>query len=223
MNELGWDLQCLRAVMVDKKSIIKRSLTKKKGIIRARINASLPEKKNMSNSPKHEIGKEHPQSHLIQAGCGLTFFAIWLLDLILIQLPNHLLNNNLLILQILVFVVLLILAIKFGMTSHNLLFGGVNKPSRFISDDVFAVVRHPMYFSILVLYLGFIFLSLSLISIIPWVITLILYNKIAIFEEKELENILGKEYSDYQKKVPRWIPKLSSLIKLFFKGDLKIP
>lgn len=113
------------------------------------------------------------------------------------------------------FVIFLILAIKFGMTSHNRLFGVTNQPTGLIADEVFAVVRHPMYFSILILYLGFIFLSFSLISVIPWLFTLVLYNKIAIYEEKELERILGKEYSDYQKKVPRWIPKPSSLIKLF--------
>lgn len=169
----------------------------------------------MPSTHQHEIGKEHPQSHLIQASCGLVFFVVWLLDLILIRLPN-----DLLILQILLFLIFLILAIKFGMTSHNRLFGDINQPSGLISDDVFAVVRHPMYFSTLILYLGFIFLSLSVTSVIPWLITFILYDKIAIYEEKELERILGDEYSDYQKKVPRWIPKPFSLMKLLFKGNI---
>jgi len=172
------------------------------------------------NSHQHGIGKEHPQSHLIQASCGLVFFIVWLLDLILIQIPNDILNNNLFIIQILLFLIFLILAIKFGMTSHNRLFGDINQPTRLISDDVFAVVRHPMYFSTLVVYLGFIFLSLSVISLIPWVIAFILYNKIAIFEEKELERIFGNEYFEYQKEVPRWIPNPSSLLKLLFKGDI---
>ncbi|MFX1284222.1 MAG: methyltransferase family protein [Promethearchaeota archaeon] len=173
----------------------------------------------MQNSHQHGIGKEHPQSHLIQAGCGLAFLIIWLLDLILVQLPNDILISNLLIIQILLFLIFLILAVRFGMTSHNRLFGGVNQPSRLISDDVFAVVRHPMYFGTLVLYLGLIFLSLSVISVIPWIITFILYNKIAIFEEKELERIFGNEYFEYQKEVPRWIPNPSSLLKLFFKSN----
>ena len=139
------------------------------------------------------------------------------MNLILIY---KILNNNFLIFQVLFFLIFLILAIKFGITSHKRLFGDITQPSKLISDDVFAVVRHPMYFSILVFYLGLIFLSLSVISVIPWLITFILYDKIAIYEEKELERILGDEYSEYQKKVPRWIPKPFSLMKLLYKGNI---
>lgn len=165
------------------------------------------------------IADEHPRAHLIQASCGVIFFLIWLLDLILIQLPLGITNIVQFLFRIILFVSSLILALKFGLSSHNRLFGDRNGPSGLLSDDVFAVVRHPMYFSTLLFYLGLIFLSFSLISVFPWLITFILYNKIAVYEEKELERLLGDEYYEYQKKVPRWIPKLSSIIKLLFRSS----
>jgi len=33
-------------------------------------------------------------------------------------------------------------------------------------------------------------------------------NKMASYEEKDLEKIFGNEYLEYKKNVPKWIPKL---------------
>ena len=63
-----------------------------------------------------------------------------------------------------------------------------------ITDGVFAYVRHPLYLSILLAYLGFVFGSMSLISLIPWICYDILFDKMASYEEEDIARILGDKY-----------------------------
>jgi len=66
-----------------------------------------------------------------------------------------------------------------------------------------------MYLGTPLIFIAFIFLTLSLISIVPTVITMFLFNNMIKFEEKDLEKIFGQEYLEYKKKVPRWFPRLT--------------
>jgi protein-S-isoprenylcysteine O-methyltransferase Ste14 len=50
---------------------------------------------------------------------------------------------------------------------------------------------------------------MSFLSFIPWIIAVFFFNRMVIFEENELINILGDEYRNYMKRVPRWIPRPS--------------
>lgn len=159
---------------------------------------------------RHGIGDEHPQAHIIMIFCGLLFTSIWILDSFLFHFGMELTNIIHIVIRGILFFVALILAFKLGMASHNMIFDRPNEPANLVTDGVFSYVRHPMYLSILLIKLGFLLLTMSLISILPLVISIFLYDKIASYEEKELEKKLGQEYFDYKKKVSRWIPKLSS-------------
>jgi protein-S-isoprenylcysteine O-methyltransferase Ste14 len=64
-----------------------------------------------------------------------------------------------------------------------------------------------MYLGVLMIYLACIFLSVSLISIAIWFVILVIYDKLATFEGKELEKLFGQQYLDYKEKVPKWIPR----------------
>jgi len=54
-------------------------------------------------------------------------------------------------------------------------------------------------------YLGFIIGTMSLLSIIPWLLIVYLYNKLADYEEQKLEQRFGTEYVEYKRNVPKWI------------------
>jgi len=58
----------------------------------------------------------------------------------------------------------------------------------------------------LLIYVAFIFLSLSLISIGLFVLIFLVYNWMANFEEKILENLFGEQFLEYKKKVGKWLP-----------------
>ena len=169
---------------------------------------------------RYGIGDEHPQTHAFMGFCGILFTSIWILDSFLFRISIGLTKNNNLLLRLVLFLLITILSLKLGMSSHKDIFGHPKDSSSLVTNGVFSYVRHPMYLSILLIKLAFVLLTMSLISIIPWVISLLLYDKIASYEERELEKMLGKQYVEYKKNVNRWIPKLSSFKTKRVKGSL---
>ena len=89
--------------------------------------------------------------------------------------------------------------------SHAAVFGKTGKP-RFHDAGVYSLIRHPMYLGGLMILLGFLFLKFSLIGFAICIICCGLCNWMATYEEKDLVRVLGKEYADYQSKVPKWLP-----------------
>ena len=104
---------------------------------------------------------------------------------------------------------LAIIGICFGVylavKSHDFIFSGQPK---LIDSGVYSWVRHPMYLGILLVCLGFFCAIPSLLSLAVWSILFLFYEKMTTYEEKDLIRILGDEYSIYQKKVPKWFPKI---------------
>jgi protein-S-isoprenylcysteine O-methyltransferase Ste14 len=92
----------------------------------------------------------------------------------------------------------------------NTVFGKTREEPQVITTGVFSIVRHPIYFGSILLYLGFILLSLSLLSVLIWFIIIIFYYMISRHEEKLLTQRFGSAYEEYRKKVPMLFP-----IKIF--------
>ncbi|HKM78891.1 MAG TPA: methyltransferase [Candidatus Bathyarchaeia archaeon] len=88
--------------------------------------------------------------------------------------------------------------------SHAAVFGRTGKP-HFIDSGVYSLVRHPMYLGGLMILLGFLFLKFSLIAFAIWIIYFVLCDWMASYEEKDLLRVLGKEYANYQSRVPKWL------------------
>jgi protein-S-isoprenylcysteine O-methyltransferase Ste14 len=129
------------------------------------------------------------------------------IDSFFLHLTTQLSNDIPLLLRLLVFIILVLIAFRLGNGSHKLVLNNIDLSNpKVVNEDVYALLRHPMYFAYLIVFLAFIQLTMSLISLIPFVIAVILFNKIAAYEEDELIKVLGQEYIDYMKKVPRWVP-----------------
>ena len=77
-----------------------------------------------------------------------------------------------------------------------------------IRTDVFSLVRHPIYLGPMLLYLGFIILSMSVIAFGIWIIIIVFYVYISRYEENILIDKLGEEYEQYMHDVPMFIPKI---------------
>jgi len=88
--------------------------------------------------------------------------------------------------------------------SHAAVFGRTGKPE-FVDSGVYSLVRHPMYLGGLMILLGFLFLKFSLIAFAIWIVYLVLCDRMANYEEKDLLRVLGKQYADYQSRVPKWL------------------
>ena len=108
---------------------------------------------------------------------------------------------------------------------HGVAFiGGVSRTRTFstgqkiITSGPFARVRNPLYVGNLLLSMGLVICSNVEVGLTPhdniyftllFVLFFFLqYIPIVNWEENNLKSIFGKDYEDYLKKVPRWIPKL---------------
>ncbi|MCW3974858.1 MAG: hypothetical protein NWE86_01260, partial [Candidatus Bathyarchaeota archaeon] len=91
--------------------------------------------------------------------------------------------------------------------AHQVIFDEKTDQPRFINLNVYSLVRHPMYLGTLLFCLAFFFIMPSILSLIIWIGFFIFYDKMATYEENSLIKILGDKYINYQKSVPKWIPK----------------
>ena len=74
-----------------------------------------------------------------------------------------------------------------------------------MTDGIYAYMRHPMYFSVIVSMLGVLLLKFSTLELVLY--TLLVVNMIVkMFYEESLWHCEGKEYSDYSKNTKRLIP-----------------
>lgn len=84
----------------------------------------------------------------------------------------------------------------------------IEKPKKFIISGFYKYCRNPMYLSEIIIFLGLFFIFGSLLLLIYLIIFFIIVNILVIYiEEPELRRILGSQYVNYTKRVPRWIPK----------------
>ncbi len=161
----------------------------------------------MGHNHEHRLGIEAPHSHLIQALSPIIFTIIWTLDSMVFSF-SVLLNDFVpWIVRLILFIVIIAMAFAFIRVSHNTLFRQPENKDELITNGILGHVRNPMYFGVLLIYLAFIFLSISLVSVALWIIIIVIYDKLASFEEKQLEKLFREKYLEYKKKVPKWIPR----------------
>jgi protein-S-isoprenylcysteine O-methyltransferase Ste14 len=160
----------------------------------------------MSPHQEHRLGIEAPNSHLLQLLSMIIFTSLWILDSVVFSFSTLLNRFIPLVVRILIFVVLIVIAYLLIRISHKILFKQPENKDELLTEGIFRHVRHPMYLGVLLIYLACIFLSISLISFAVWIVVFIVYDKLATFEEKQLEKLFNEKFLDYKKKVPKWIP-----------------
>ena len=80
------------------------------------------------------------------------------------------------------------------------------KPSHLEVNGPFRISRHPMYLGMAVVLLGIdVFLGTLVTFVFPLVFVILMEVLFIPMEEKSMENVFGKKYLDYKKKVRRWI------------------
>jgi protein-S-isoprenylcysteine O-methyltransferase Ste14 len=73
------------------------------------------------------------------------------------------------------------------------------------SDGIYKISRHPMYLSMILVYLGVSIASASWIFLLITVITVYLQNHQMGEEESRCITVFGESYKVYLEKTPRWI------------------
>ena len=160
------------------------------------------------HSHRDDLAGEHRVGDAGQAIIACLFFVVWIGDTLLLK-STTLLNDYVpLIVRIPLGIILIGLAGYLARKGLSIVFGETRETPGVIRKGVFNVVRHPIYLSEIVLYFGFILLSLSIASMVVWIMAFLFLHFISRFEEKLLLDRFGEEYEQYMREVPMWIPRL---------------
>jgi protein-S-isoprenylcysteine O-methyltransferase Ste14 len=103
---------------------------------------------------------------------------------------------------------LLVVSGYLAKTGLSIVFGEKREKPIVIRKSVFNVVRHPIYLSEILLYLGLLMLSISLAALVVLLIAIIFLHYISRYEERLLLARFGEEYREYMQEVPMWTPRL---------------
>jgi protein-S-isoprenylcysteine O-methyltransferase Ste14 len=151
---------------------------------------------------------EHPSGDRGQIVCLVVFLLIWALDSFVFKLTTVLVPLFPLSLRLTASALAFILAVYFTRNGHRAVPEESLGAKCLLKDGAFARVRHPLYSGSLLFYMGLFLSTLSLAALAAWCIIGFFYNFIATYEERLLLAKYGREYREYQQKVPKWVPRL---------------
>ncbi|MFH2050250.1 MAG: isoprenylcysteine carboxylmethyltransferase family protein [bacterium] len=157
---------------------------------------------------REDLTGEHPIGDIGQIILACIFIAVWILDTFFMKYSIFLNDYIPIWVRIPIGIFLIIISGYLVLKSHAIVFGKVREVPSVIDISVFSVVRHPMYLSELVLYLGLLIFSISLIASVIFCMIFWFLTIIARYEEKLLLKRFGKDYENYMKKISMWLPRI---------------
>lgn len=140
----------------------------------------------------------------------LLFLVVWVLDSFVFRYSTFLADLVPGIVLLVVGTLVLIIAGYLARSGLKTVFGNQRPKPEVIRSGVFSVVRHPIYLGSILLYLGLIVYTLSLLALGMWMIIVVFYVFISHYEEKILTQYFGKEYRQYKKEVPMLFPRIKT-------------
>ena len=156
---------------------------------------------------RKDLAGEHPAGDAGQILLIILFTAGLLIDKFILHTSILPPQSFPLYLRILISLPFFILSLILAISSHKTIFGKQRKELQVIKTGAFSIVRHPLYLSAILLYLGFIITTLSTIALSIWLIILMFYYHISRYEEKILIDKIGPKYRQYMNEVPMFIPR----------------
>lgn len=76
----------------------------------------------------------------------------------------------------------------------------------------YARIRHPQYVGFVLIMIGFLFQWPTLLTLAMFPLLLVMYWRLAVHEEKEVEADFGRSYRRYATQVPRFVPRLKGFV-----------
>ena len=157
---------------------------------------------------RDDLTGEHTVGDAGQIVLTCLFAATWIADTFFFKYTTFLNQYVPLVARIPSGVVLLVLSGYLAKTSLSIVFGEEREKPGVIRKSVFGVVRHPVYLSKILLYLGLLMLSISLTAAVVWVIAIGFLHYISRYEERLLLARFDEDYEKYMREVPMWFPRL---------------
>lgn len=150
---------------------------------------------------------EHPFGDAGQAVLMALFMAVWLGDSFFLHAERTLAGSVHWAVRLAILIVTVALATWLFRSGHAAM-RDEQRPVRVLKSGAFRRLRHPLYLSVLLVYLGLSLATQSLWSLAVTLLIFLFLNHIAAFEEQVMEEKFGDEYLEYKAKTGRWWPRL---------------
>jgi protein-S-isoprenylcysteine O-methyltransferase Ste14 len=155
---------------------------------------------------RDDLAGEHRWGDTGQLILLFVFLGVWVLDSFILKISTFLNHYIPWFVQVPFALFFLFCSGYLAQKGMKIIFGEKRETPSVVDRDVFGIVRHPIYLAAILLYLGMILFTFSLFSVGVWIIIILFYHLISRYEERLLLKKFGKEYEDYMKRVPMWIP-----------------
>jgi protein-S-isoprenylcysteine O-methyltransferase Ste14 len=167
-----------------------------------------PKKNQAVQRHREDLTGEHKLGAAGQLIITFLFLVVWILDSFFFKYTSFLNDYIPLAIQITLGFIILMVALYVARTGMNIVFNEVRETPGVIRKGVFGLVRHPIYISEILFYLGLLLLRTSLAALVIWIIAIGFLHYISKYEEKLLLARFGDDYRQYMKDVPMYFPRL---------------
>jgi len=161
----------------------------------------------MKRHHRGNLAGEHRIGDIGQITLYCLFMALWISDMVL-NYSNFLNEYIPAVIRLPIGIIILIISGYMAGTGLWIIFGKKSQPQGVVRKGVFRFVRHPIYLSEILLYLGLLFLNISLAAALVWIMAILFLHYISRYEEKLLLVRFGKDYEQYMRDIPMWIPRI---------------
>ena len=124
---------------------------------------------------RDDLTGEHTWGDAGQIIFALLFFGVWIADSFFLRYTTQLNEIVSPVVRKPIGYVILCVSAYLAWSGLRIAFGEVKKKPSVISKGVFGVVRHPIYLSEVLLYLGLFLLNMSLMAGVVWIVPRVFY------------------------------------------------
>jgi len=160
------------------------------------------------SGPMKEKDGEHPLGDAGQLALLGLFAAVWIADSFFLRLSTFPAASVSLFVRLAIALPILAVALYLVWAAHVVLYH--EQPDHVATSGVFRHTRHPMYLGSLLIYLGLVLATLSLLSCALLVGIFLFYDYIAGYEERLLLEQYPDEYRRYRDRTGKWLPKIGT-------------
>ena len=162
--------------------------------------------KDHENRP--DLAGEHPLGDTLQLIMLIIFTAAIAADYFFLRTYQLLEDKIPFMVRVPIGLVLIAFGGWLALYGIQIVFRDLHPEPIMITEGMFSKVRHPIYLGAMLVYLGVLCLTLSLIGAIVFLFVMLVYQWLAKHEEKLMLGIFGDTYRDYIQRVPMWVPRL---------------
>jgi protein-S-isoprenylcysteine O-methyltransferase Ste14 len=157
---------------------------------------------------RDDLTGEHALGDAGQVIFALLFLGIWIADSFFLKYTTQLNAIVPALIRKPIGIFLLCSSAYCAWSGLRIVFGEVRESPSVIRKGVFGMVRHPIYLSEVLLYLGLIVLNMSLAAGVVWLGAAAFLYYLSRYEEKLLLKRFGDDYMSYMREVGMWAPRL---------------